>query len=79
MAVTERRRLDPAQARNVVHVIQADIARLPIRLGRGSLSQSELLLQLASDVDILADVLVELIDAVEADSSAQARSGRRSE
>jgi len=41
---------DPDQARNMLHAIQADIARLPIRLRHGRFSQSELVIQLANDV-----------------------------
>jgi len=59
---------DAEQARNVVQVIQGDIGRLPTRLAGGRFNQSELLLQLANDVDILAEIVIELIDAMDAET-----------
>ena len=76
VAVTESR-LGPDQARRVLKVIQADISRLPVRLRDGSFSHPELLIQLANDVSVLADVVADLIDALEIDSSARASHGQR--
>jgi hypothetical protein len=61
---------DPEAARAAVRVVQADLRRLPVRLESPNSNHSDLWRQLASDVDVLAEVLNQLVEAVEADRRA---------